>query len=231
MGTMGAQEAPGSLVDSYKRVVLSPGVAVFEGEIPRASWNKTLLGVGIVMLATLAASLIVTYGFAALMPDIYDPARQLRTAEEQLRQVDALERFRPILDAVRFFSGGWGIAIALLATPVFFFLGAGATYIAARLFGGKGGDFMTHSYLLSLSYTPLRVISNLAALVPFVGGIVSLAQLFYQLYLAGLSMQASQRMEPGKAMMAAFVPFILALVLGCVGIVIAAFAFASTIVR
>src|SRR5688500_13556982 len=79
----GAPVGAGGLVDSYKRVVLSPGVAVFEDEIPRASWNKTLLGVGAVMLATLAASRIVTYGFAALLPDLYHPARKIRQAEEQ----------------------------------------------------------------------------------------------------------------------------------------------------
>jgi hypothetical protein len=44
-------------------------------------------------------------------------------------------------------------------------------------------------------------------------------------------MQASQRMEPGKAMMAAFIPLIVGLVLGCVGIIFLATSLASALAR
>ena len=223
--------AEGSLIDSYKRVVLSPNVSVFEDEIPKASWSKTFIGIGMVMLITLVVGLIIFYGFAALLPDLYDPGRQLRVAEERLRDVGALDRFQWILDGSGFFLSVWGVILGVLVTPIFFFLGAGATYLSARILGGKEGNFMTHAYLLSLSYTPLRVASNLAALVPLVGGIASLAAFFYQLYLAGLSMQASQRMEPGKAMMAAFIPLIIGLVLGCVGIIFIASSLAAALAR
>jgi hypothetical protein len=231
VGSIGAPSTEKNLVESYRRTVLSPSVENFEEEIPRASWAKVFIGIGLVMAATLVAALTVRYLFAALLPDLYDPLRQVRETEARLREANLYEQFRWLPEAILAATSGGSIVVAVLSTPIFFFLGAGATYLAARIFGGRGGSFLTHSYLLSLSYAPLRVVSNLVGLVPVVSGIASLALFAYQLYLAGQSMQASQRMEPGKAMMAAFVPLILTLVLLCVGLGVGLALIASSIRR
>ena len=218
-GAPGASTNAGGLVETYRRVVLSPSVEVFEDEIPRASWGKTLFGIGIVTATTIVVSAITFYGLGALFPDLYNPTRSIAEVEARLREANILEQWRWLLDLLGFLLGAGGILLSAALTPILFFVGAGALYISSRLFGGRGSDFMTHSYLLSISYTPLRAVSTLAGLVPIVSGFVSLALFLYQLYLAGVSMQASRRMEPGKAMMAAFVPLIALLLLMCVGII------------
>jgi site-specific recombinase len=110
---------------------------------------------------------------------------------------------------------------SFIGTFIGFFLGAGILWLAARMLGGTGSDFMTHSYLLSLSYTPTRVLGALLGIIPIIGWLIGLALVIYQLYLAGLAMQASQRMQPGRAQMAAFLPAIIGVVLGGLCCVIA----------
>jgi hypothetical protein len=93
----------------------------------------------------------------------------------------------------------------------------------AKLFGGVDSDFMTHSYLLSLSYTPLRIAAAVLQIVPCVGAIAGIALYIYQLYSAGLAMQASQRMASGRAQLAAFLPAIVGILFTCLCVLLAIF--------
>jgi hypothetical protein len=130
------------------------------------------------------------------------------------------------------FAGGVGVGGAFsgfIFTYIGFFLGAGLLWLMAKMFGGQNSDFLTHSYLLSLSYTPLRIISTVLSIVPFLGGLVALVLSLYQLYSAGLAMQASQRMAPGRAQLAAFLPTIVGFLLLCLCIVLFIFGIAAAI--
>src|SRR5207253_9546373 len=102
-------------------------------------------------------------------------------------------------------------------------------WLAARMFGGTNSNFMTHSYLLSLSYTPLRIIGSVIGIIPILGGLVAFAAGLYQLYSAGLAMQASQRMQPGRAQLAAWLPLVVGILLACLCGVILIFAAAAAI--
>ena len=119
----------------------------------------------------------------------------------------------------RTYGGSIGAAFGyLIFVPLFFFAGAGVLWLSAKIFGGQGQDFMLHSYLLSLSYAPTRLVWY-ALIILGIGPLFFITLLLqfllwlYQVYHAGLSMQVSQRMEPSRAQLAAWVPAGLALVL------------------
>ena len=205
------------LFQSWMAALTKPNVATYEAEIPKASWLRTLIGVAVVTLVSFIINLI----FGAIAAN---------SMNAYLSQLHAQGVYS--MDWVANFGGGGGIAgafIGLVFTAVFFFLGAGLLWLMARLFGGTNSDFMTHSYLLSISYTPLRVIGSIANIIPVLGGIISFAAMLYQLYSAGLAMQASQRMQPGRAQLAAFLPLIVGVLLFCLCIILAIFGLAAAI--
>ncbi len=111
--------------------------------------------------------------------------------------------------------------MGLIFTYVFFYAGAGIQYLVAKMLGGQGQGFGTHAYLDSLSYTPIKVVSTIVQIIPIIGSFIAIGLTLYQLYLQGLGLQASQRLPAGKAMLAAFTPLIVTLVLGCISVVAA----------
>ncbi len=212
---------PADLLQSYINAVTKPNPNTYAAEMGNASWVKTLVGVAVVAVISFLINLIFAGAAASSFNSVIS---QLQT-QGQGQSAQALENMRGLV-------GGGGVAGAfgsLIFTFVFFFLGALVLYGMAKILGGQGGDFMTHSYLLSLSYTPLRVVSTVLAIIPVVGGCVSFLLYLYQLYSAGLSMQASQRMTAGRAQLAAFIPLIALIVLGCGCLLLASAAIISAL--
>jgi hypothetical protein len=196
-----------NLVQSYINAITKPNVSTFEGELRNGTWSKVLIGVAAVAIINFITGLIGLGGYAGYMKSFGSVNSDFATNA-----------------AV---AGGIGAAFGgFVFTFIAFFAGAALLYLSARIFGGQGSDFLTHSYLLSLSYTPLRIIASVLGIIPCVGGIVGLVAVLYQLYLAGLSMQASQRMQAGRAQAAAWVP---ALIVGVLAVLCAIVAAASLI--
>lgn len=204
-----------NLLQKYITVVTKPSAANYEAEIPQANWTNTLIGVAAVAIVSFIISLLFAGASAAMLA----PLRSQLSSNGST--------FDPTI-----FAGGVGAGGAVLGlffTFVFFFLGALVLYISAKIFGGQGTNFMTHAYLLSLSYTPLRIVSTIVSIIPIIGSLVSIVLFLYQIYQAGLSMQASQRMAPGKAQLAAFVPLLIGIVLGCLVLVLCVGLFAAAL--
>jgi len=219
VGSMGTvnQATLQDLFQSYRNAITKPNVATYEAEIPKASWLRTIVGVLIVDVVSFVFALIaVAIGSA-----------QVNQALSQLH-AQGIYGYDGLLTAVG--GGGFfGAFIGLFLSLLWFFLGAGLLWVSARLLGGTGGDFMTHAYLLSLSYTPLRIIGAVIGVIPIVGGLVAFVAYLYQLYSAGLAMQASQRMQPGRALLAAFLPLIVGIVLVCLCLVLSIALFAAAL--
>ena len=219
MGTVN-QATLQDLFQSYMNALTKPNVSTYEMEIPKASWLRTWVGViGVDIVSFLIGLIFAGLAFA----QVSSALAQLHA--QGIYQYDSL---------VSFFAGGGGVVTAvvgLIITPLRFFIGAGILWLAARMFGGTNSNFMTHSYLLSLSYTPLRIIGTVIGIIPILGALVSFAAFLYQLYSAGLAMQASQRMQPGRAQLAAFLPLIVGILLACLCGVILIFLAAATINR
>ena len=106
--------------------------------------------------------------------------------------------------------------VSLISPFITFFIGAGIQYLLAKMLGGQGNDFLTHSYLASLSYTPLRTIGLILSIIPFLGSCIVFLATLYQIYSVGVSMQVSQRMQSGRAQLAAWLPLVLFILLLCI---------------
>lgn len=199
----GSQFNPADLLQSYMNAVTKPNVSTYEAEMPKASWIKVLVGVALVAVVGFIVNLIFASAAASTYNTIIDQLRAQGNAN-----VDQLNNYR--------WAFGGGSAFGALISPfITFFLGAAVQYALAKMLGGQGNDFMVHSYLLSISYTPLRVVASILNIIPVAGGCVGFLLSLYQIYSAGLSMQASQRLQPGRAQLAAWIPLILLLVLFC----------------
>lgn len=190
--------------------VTKPNTDTYAAEIPGASWQKVLIGIA----AAAVVGFLVNLIFAGAAASSFNQAIDQLRAQGQEDQVRVLESFRG-------FAGGGGVAgafMGLIITFITFFIGAGALYLSARILGGQGGDFMVHSYLLSLTYAPLKVIVALLNIIPIAGSCIGFLLTLYMLYSQGLSMAVSQRMERSRAIMAAFLPLVIFILLLCVGI-------------
>jgi hypothetical protein len=216
----GGQVGLQGLLQSYLNAVTRPNVATYQAEFANASWLKVGIGIGIVTAVSVLTSLLTLAGSGSASLD-----QSLQTLRDRGVSESTIEFIRQF---IAFFTRGGGLLLALLFTAVFFFLGAGVLYILARVLGGRGTSFMTHAYLLSLSYVPIKVVSSLLGLLstPTAGsglacitGPLTLGLYLYMLYSAGLSMQVSQGLAPGRAQLAAFLPLILGFLFLCLCIV------------
>lgn len=199
-GGMGGQINPQELLQSYIGAVRNPNAAFYESEMPKASWIKILVGTLAVAIVQILIGLIFAGAAAA----------QLNSLRDQLA---AQGRQLPFDPGIFMGASGAGSIASIVLTPLFFLIGAGLLFLVAKLLGGQGNDYMTHAYLLSLSYTPLRIIGAVVGIIPILGSIVSLVIAIYLLYSQGKSMEASQRLSPGRAQLAAFLPTIIGIVL------------------
>ncbi len=204
----------GTLPRSYLNVLTKARPETYSNEIPNASWGKTLIGLAVVTLVTFGMKIIL----APSTTHNLDSLKQQLASQGAYADADPWKTFFAVLEA---FSSPF---VALLV-PITFFAGAALLYSLARRSRNSdagvttGPSFMTHAYLFSLSYTPLRTVAallNALSLVPVascLGSLVTIGLFLFQLYSVGLSMQASQKLEPGKAQMIAFVPWIVGVLL------------------
>jgi hypothetical protein len=197
MGTVN-QATLQDLFQSWVNAVTKPNVATYEAEIPKATWLRTLIGVFAVdIIAFIFALIAAAIGGAAATAFLNSLNSQGRNFSQYAN-----------------FTGGYFAAFSgLIWTPILFFLGAGILWLVSSWFGGTNSNFMTHSYLLSISYAPLRIIGAILNVIPVLG-LLSFVLFLYQLYSAGLAMQAERRMQPGRAQLAAFLPTVVLIVLG-----------------
>jgi len=208
---------PGMMLQSYINAVTKPNATTYEAEMGNASWAKVFVGI----------ALVAVIGFIFSLISSAIATNALNAQLDQLR-AQGQEQIANFLQGLTLYSGGSPF-FSLIAPFITFFLGAGLQYLFAKMLGGQGNDFLVHSYLASLSYTPLRVIGQVLAIIPLVGGCITFIATLYQIYSVGLSMQASQRMQAGRAQLAAWLPLVVVIVLGCACSILAAGLFASLI--
>lgn len=194
-----------NIFQKWMNAVTKPSAATYESEIPSANWMAVIIALVAVVIVNIIVGLVAAGAASASINALRD-------------QFAAQGRTLPFDPGVFTATAGFG---SIISTPLFFFIGAAVLFLFAKMFGGQDSNFMTHSYLLSLSYAPLRIAAGILSIIPVIGGLVGLVLGVYQLYSAGLSMQASQRMAPGRAQLAAFLPAIIGVVLFCLCLVLA----------
>jgi hypothetical protein len=119
-----------------------------------------------------------------------------------------------------------GVFFAILFTVIGLLIYWGIIYGLGRAFGGTG-QFGELAYGLSLFSAPLTVISSILNLIPFVGGIVSIAVAIYSIYLTYLAIQSGMNLPSNKALYVILIWFaILLAVVLCFALTIGAAIFA-----
>lgn len=172
------------MIPKYQKAVTNQTSAFYEAEIPNASWNSVLIGVGgTAVIGALATFLGTLFGFSV-----------------------GMMAFGGGGAAFGFTAALVAAIIALVVYPISFFIGAGVLFLMPKLFGGQGTDFMTHSYLLSLSYAPLRSIAAVLEIIPVIGTLLAWVVRLWQGYQAGLAIQAYHKLDRAKAQMSVWIP-------------------------
>ncbi len=114
----------------------------------------------------------------------------------------------------------WAIFLGVLvSTALVIFVGfmVGTTFYwgGARLLGGEG-TFAVQTYLLASFSAPLVVIASLLAVVPFLGSCLVALVVLYGLALTFFALNVAHDLDPGRTLMALFVPVLVgALVFLC----------------
>lgn len=219
-----------ALPRSYLSVLSKSRPETYSAEIPNAGWGKTLLGLAIVTLVTFGMKIVL----APLTLENLDNLKKWLPTQGQDPNGGT---WKMIIQA---WEGSTSPLLAL-SVPITFFAGAWLLYAIAGWVRGKEesavGGFMTHCYLLSLGYTPLlTIITLVTGLLPLlIAGcivlIIALAARIYQLYNAGLAIQASQRLTSGQAQMVSFMPWVVGILLGTFVVILFAVVYGLSLTR
>jgi hypothetical protein len=117
------------------------------------------------------------------------------------------------------FSGAvLGIWICgIIALPVLasfgFAISSAVMAITADLFDGQG-DIDSQSYVMAAVVAPMTIVSTVLRQMPVVGGALNSLAGFYTLWLGIAALQAVHRYSWGKAVLTAFSPIFIAVILG-----------------
>lgn len=180
------------LTQRYMNIISKTDSKVYDPEIGKANSRDTLIGVGIAAVANAISGFIGgLIGAAAFGSMLGSNA-----------------------GAVGVGSAFVGAILSFILTFATFYAGSYITFFVARqFFQGQGTDFGTHSYLLSLSYAPLRTIAALLNIIPVIGGLLAIIPRLYQYYHSGLAVQSYHKTDVAKGQMSVWIPVILGFVL------------------
>ncbi len=215
-------EAIKQLPDQYRHVLTKPGAATFAEELPKASWDITLIQILIMIVVAIVLGLIR----AALSSSVTSAV----LSGSGLSSAN-LQSFSSIIYATSFGS----VFLSIITVPLTFFIGVGIQFLLAKAFKGEG-TFLTQSYTTLLYQVPLYIVTSLLSFlgfIPIVGGIiiflVSLASFIYSVILNVYQIMAVHRLSGGKATWVVLIPYIVLFVLLLLCVVVASALFLTAL--
>ena len=199
-------EAIRQLPNQYIRVLTKPGATTFAEELPKSSWDITLIQILIMIIAAIVLGLIRAAIASATTNAALSSAGLSSTN---------LQAFSSLIYATSFGS----VFASIISVPLTFFIGVGILFLLAKAFHGEG-TFLTQSYTSLLYQVPLYLINlvvSLIGVVPVAGGIivglVSLVVFIYSIVLNVYQIMAVHRLSGGKATWVVLIPYIVLFVL------------------
>lgn len=208
-------EAIGQLPGQYWKVLSKPGAATFAEEAGKAEWGIILIqlfGVAII------GAILGTISSAMNRTNMQSLMNQLNANNPNAATTPAAT----LSPAASFF-------ISLAITLVFFFVAQGIYFGLAKAFGGQG-SFTAQTYSALLYQTPIGILSSLLGLIPFLGGLASIALGIYGIVLAVFMVMGVHRLSGGKASAVILIPLGVVVLLTCI-LAIAAFALLAAAIR
>jgi Yip1 domain len=199
------------LPNQYIKILTKPGVQSFAEEQGKADWGIIwiqLLFLG--LIGTIVALIETALGTAISYTNIGSGGASAYAATSSL------------------FIGGASVG-SIISVVIGFFITVGIQYLLAKAFGGNG-DFKQQGYNYLLYTVPIGVVSNIAGLIPILGGVVAFGLGIYAIVLNVYSIMAVHRLSGGKATAVVLIPIAAAilLVLLCVGVLFAVIFHAAT---
>lgn len=91
----------------------------------------------------------------------------------------------------------------------------GIIYLLGRAFGGTG-SFGELAWGISLFSSPLSVAQTIAGVIPFIGGVISLALTLYGVYLVYLAIQSGMNLPAQKALYIAIILAVIGIIFVCI---------------
>jgi hypothetical protein len=177
--------------------------AFFEKEVVHASTNNTIFGL---LIYSVVSALI------SLVPSIF---RSLINSSSNPPVIRQFGFGAAVLISFLLCFGG------IVTTPIFFYLNNGIYYVSALIFGGKG-NFNSQTYLSSLYFAPLGIISSLSlyfTAVPKIGSyivyLVLLGIVIFQTLFTIRLFKAVHRFTSGRAVASVLSPLLLLLIPIC----------------
>ena len=199
-------EAIRQLPNQYIRVLTKPGATTFAEELPKASWDITLIQILIMVVVAIVLGLI--------RAAITSATTNATLSSTGLSSAN-LQAFSSLIYATSFGS----VFLSIISVPLTFFIGVGILFLLAKAFHGEG-TFLTQSYTSLLYQVPIYVINSLFSLlgtIPIAGGIivglVSLVVFIYSIVLNVYQIMAVHRLSGGKATWVVLIPYIILFVL------------------
>lgn len=113
------------------------------------------------------------------------------------------------------------IISSFIGVFIAFFIVVGLIYILARALGGTG-TFLEHAWLLSLIYVPIQAVSDVAGIIPILGGIIGAVLGIYSIVLYVFATASAHRISLGRATAAVLIPGIVLAAIVLVLIAVAA---------
>lgn len=186
------------LFESWIAVLTKPSEATFDAQQPKADLTKAVVGVLIagVVSGVISAILVLIFGAAGVLG-----GGGIGSAA----------------------AGVAGAIFSLIFTPIFAVVGVlvgSAILLAfARIFGGTG-TYTVQTYLISLFYAPLSIVTTIFGRIPILGALISLAVGIYEIVLITWAIKSTHRVTTGRAVLIWLVPGLIigVIVLGCVAV-------------
>jgi hypothetical protein len=196
-------------IETWRRVLTQPGEPVFEQE--KLNPNGTL---------QTALTWMVIAGVVAAIFGFIAGAMGASSAAAMLSQMglppEVEAQMRPMIGLM---TGG--SVAAIITVPVFFLIGTFILHLIATFLGGKG-DYPKFAYLASTYQAPLTIASSILAVIPFLGGCVSLLVLIYTYVLSYFAVKANYGLTNGRALAVVLIPLVLLFVVAiCFAVVVA----------
>jgi hypothetical protein len=191
----------------WRNVLTKPSEATFAAEKERP--NATL----ITALIWVVAASLINFIAQAITFLLFDPVQQFIDIYTELLVASGTSQ--TMIDEILSQMGGdgfkntllLGLFLGVILSPIIFLLGSGILWGVARVFGGNG-DYSKQTYLISTYYAPLMIINVLASFIPFLGLLIAVGVMVYQVVLTYFAMRVAHQLTPGKAMGAIVTPFI-----------------------
>jgi hypothetical protein len=188
-------------IETWRRVLTQPGEPVFEQEKmnPNGTLQTALIWMVIAGVVAAIFGLIAGAIGASSMSAALSQAGLPPEMEAQLA---------PMIGMMT----GSSIA-AIITVPVFFLIGTFILHLIAKMLGGQG-EYSTFAYLSSTFQAPLTIASSILAIIPFLGGCVSLLIMIYNYVLSFYAVKANYGLTSGRAIAVVLIPLALLMVLG-----------------